>query len=321
MLAIKDILVNEELLCEAFIEPHMVEFAKQLKEKNIKISDVVWRVTNALDEIDRSDVTVYKNINKDALKDIKRVAGDYNVLIIGLINGVVKIVRNGAAITYLIPVEPIGRDNIQYGQKFTNELDKYYDPYPGKRHKNSATAYLDAFEHCDEAWIIDMRDLNTDKKRDIRRETYKGVVLNTPDYYEKQAQENIERYKKIIANKHASGDSEINKINKQIQTLFAEYTAIITDFNINPGKYANYSIRTNIDITGEVMKSVISELKNYTDKKYKLSEYLNKGEVSTSSWGNADYYTRNLNDARKSLYNVMEKMELHIKKVKDAVND
>ena len=88
---------------------------------------------------------------------------------------------------------------------------------------------------------------NRIKMQAQRRDSRLGMVLNTPEYYEEVARENIRRYKKIIAMNKAKRDDEIEKIDKYIELIMNKSLKMVQGIRQNTTSGASWMNSSKVD--------------------------------------------------------------------------
>ena len=86
--------------------------------------------------------------------------------------------------------------------------------------------------------IHKMNELSNWDKRNERGQARSGMVENTPEYYRRVARENIERYKKIVAqNRTNRNTGEVENVQKMVDAFLRDIMQASQNVMKNPMKY------------------------------------------------------------------------------------
>jgi hypothetical protein len=139
------------------------------------------------------------------------------------------------------------------------------------------------FKHADEMWVINTLKISTKELRSERKEAQSGRWENTPKFYEKVKEQNLNRYKAVIAKaKAAKGDIKTfyDKFLK-VQEQYSNYLSTIDHTIIfskkagslrNAMDNANYYLRCLFDNIGNIAET-LDEIKSYGEDSYLVREY------------------------------------------------
>lgn len=235
-------LINEELINEALNEPHLLEIADQLK-KSKKDPVILFRHFEIeWDLIDSSNVQEFTRIDAKAKTKIRNTIARRDD-----IRGIILLWDDH---------KQMYTDIISDKKEILNlNNDRIYSFGSFSRNwvKMSTTELMNYVDSADSAiiinWTID--DLTAKYRKQVnRRKSREGMVHNTPEYYEEVARENIERYKKIIAqNKAANKNKDFDQIDKDVETIvqaaFKYAQNIRKNFKPNPNNPHNHYFETS----------------------------------------------------------------------------
>jgi hypothetical protein len=100
------------------------------------------------------------------------------------------------------------------------------------------------------------QDFQTWKLRSDRREARTGMITNTEDQNRRIARENIERYKKIVAQNKANRDKDFEEIDKQVENIIMRVLKASQISHRDPSKISTIQVqRLNEWIYDEVRYS------------------------------------------------------------------
>jgi hypothetical protein len=239
-------LINEEIINEALNEPHLLELVDQLKKSKKNPTDVLFRHFDIeWDLIDSSNVQEFTRIDAKAKTKIRNtIAGRDDVRGIILLwddhkQMYTNIISDRKKILSL-------DNNLIYSRgSFIRSGGKWLE--------TTTTELMNYVDNADSAIIINWTNAELDskfRKRIDRRKSREGMVHNTPEYYEEVARENIERYKKIIAqNKAANKNKDFDQIDKDVETIvqaaFKYAQNIRKNYKPNPNNPHNHYFETS----------------------------------------------------------------------------
>ena len=205
-------IIKEEMINETLNEPHLLELVDQLKKNKtyndykrqlFGYHDIKW------DELDSSNVKEFNKIDNDALKAARNIiAGNNGFILLKDYNGQYKsMINNDKSVLYF------KKATFSYGLG------------PVFFNKQTSTDLISMVKNADSMVIVKWDDSSGEsavyKLRRDRRDSRDGMVFNTPEYYERVAEENIERYKKIIAKNRANGINvkEFEQIDSDVELI------------------------------------------------------------------------------------------------------
>ena len=218
----EDVLV-EGLVNEALNEPHLLELVDRMKACKMDIKTLLfnWLVIE-WDTIDSSNVTEYDKIDNKVLTICRNMLsgrGDRGIILLRNSNGEYQNI-----ISYRKEILVI-RD---YSQ------DRWYS---AGWIDGQTTELIEYIKKADSIVVITWDSVamsRRNQKRISRGEARYGMVQNTPEYYEQVAQENRERYKKILAQNRANGsDKDFEKIDKDIDAILTKVMQMTRDLRKN----------------------------------------------------------------------------------------
>ena len=239
-------IIDESILNEALSEPHLLELVDQIK-KNKKDLDLKRLLFNWFeikwDNIDSSNVREYLKLDKEALTTARNVIAGRNNEVKGIL-----LLRNAKGeYTHIISYK---KDYLYLGERAGYRI---FGPRWSEE-RSSELMYM--VEHCDSfVAIIWDGDWNWERSKlqSERRQARAGMVLNTPEYYEDIAKENLARYKKIIAqnraNRLASSNAEFEKIDADVEAIVMKTLKLTQQYRNNAkSNNGNNTMNSNWDI-------------------------------------------------------------------------
>lgn len=237
-------MIEESMVNEALNEPHLLELVDQIK-KNNKDIDLKHLLFNRFeikwDNIDSSNVREYHKIDKEALTTARNIIAGRN----GEVRGILLLRNYKGEYTYIISYK---KDSLYLGAK----ANRYVSPHWADK-RSSELMYM--VEHADSfvaiIWDGDWAWARS-KERQDRRKAREGMILNTPEYYEDIAKENLARYKKIIAqnraNRLASSNAEFEKIDADVEAIVMKTLKLTQQYRNNVKSGTGNTLNSNWDI-------------------------------------------------------------------------
>ena len=237
--------VNEDVINEALYEPHLLELADQMKKSKLNIKNILFNYLQVeWDLIDSSNVQEYSKIDAKAKTKIRNIIAGRDGLY-----GIILLRKNiYGPYDYIISNKKEVL-NISGNHVYSKEF------YYGRtwQSKTSTELMMDYVDECDSAVIIifDTNAIYARRRKNLDRvEARKGMVHNTPEYYEELARENIARYRKIIEqNKAARKAGDFDVIDKDVETIvsaaFKYAQNIRKNFKLNPNNPHNHYFETS----------------------------------------------------------------------------
>lgn len=210
---------------EAFIEPHLLKLAEYLKTQKSNFNRLFGnRAGIAFDKITSKDVQTFRyprNID-DGVKAA-------NQIISGKASGFVVILDKQDKFEMLI-----------YGKNYINLSSGYSF---GRHGCAKSTELLDICRHAGEIMVFkSSQDFQTWGLQSDRRESREGMITNTEDQNRKIAKENIERYKKIVAQNRANKDKDFEEIDKQVESIIMRVLKASQISHRDPSKISAYQV-------------------------------------------------------------------------------
>ena len=200
---------NQEVIVEAFSDPRLTVLADALSKAGKSFKDLIAHREHAWNwsKIDSSHI---QEVTQPGAAEIRMAS---------------KALKDGAIIVVL------NKDNkpediiTSYGDKY-----KIYERYFrwSVTYGASYQKVMGIIKASPGFWIIsdDNNELGTFDLRNSRSIAKRGMVINDKKYYEKVARENIERYKKILAQNAIDKNDSFDKVMKNVQTAFDKYTKV-----------------------------------------------------------------------------------------------
>jgi hypothetical protein len=226
-------ITESEEIDEAMNNSYLLMLAQQLKEVGATFKSKFSHIHWAWDEIDSSNIKNFnwrfKGPDSKALTAARNVISDRT---------------SGLILTYRYENGASGK------MKFMHAIDsnKNYMSLTksGGWQRATSTELLDKvsgsyYVKNDGMVIIYFnQELTTYKKRSDRFDSRKDMVLNTPEYYNKIARENVARYKKIIeANRANNKSKSVEKLQAKVNGFLQDIMKATQNVAKNPIKYQN----------------------------------------------------------------------------------
>ena len=227
-----DITESEEVN-EAFGNPYLMILAKQLKESGHSFKEIFNKYGSHVswDQIDSSHITVHNwRYKYPSDKDLKAA----RAIISGKSFGYIITFRYEDNKLKFVRVIDHHKDTIvlggSYARWYQAKSTELIDMIIGNGYSNPK---------CDGMIIIHkMNELSNWEKRNERGQARSGMVENTPEYYRRVARENIERYKKIVAQNRANRNTgEIENVQKMVDAFLRDIMQASQNVMKNPMKY------------------------------------------------------------------------------------
>lgn len=187
-------------ITEALTEPHLLKLAEYLKTKNKSFKGIFGN-GYSWDKITSKDVLSFEHGFTDEAKKA------CNMILYSRKSGIiVTFDRNG------------NYRDIFKGKYHYDISDSSYRF--GRSGNMTTNEILDELKYASEIIVIYFTQAMTtyDLQRD-RRASREGMITNTEDQNRKIARENIERYKKIVAQNKANKDKDFEEIDKQVENI------------------------------------------------------------------------------------------------------
>ena len=296
--------VNEsEELNEALNNSYLLLLAKQLKNNKKSFKDIFGSYSIAWDQVDSSHIQNYNwRFKKPSEKDLKAA----RLIISGKVTGFIITYHYGGddnkivfdnVINYNKIVRNLHSSSANYwvSYKSTEIIDMIIGGY---YNRTDGMIIISGLEYGSE--------LSTHKKEGDRRISRDGMVENTPEYYRKVAQKNLERYKKIIETNKANRNSgEVAKVQKMVESFLKDVMQASQNMLKNPSKYV--ADRFYLERLNSVAYDKISYGRNGSYGKDGVLVLFNK---YMENWADAVagqvYYHTSTDEAMKSLQKQIE---------------
>ena len=270
--------VNSDIVLESVIDKHMQMLINQLVKFRTKPKEVFDKLRINADKVDPSRLRVYKVVDTDVIKATEKAMKDRNKYIFGIKDEIVCVIYNTTLTdsredNYIWLPTKEGQVFGDYGDiMWKNPLWTY------KENTKNISRRVKMFMYCDEIWILDYSTSlqRTDVQRK-RKELKDGMWENTPEFYAKVLQDNLERYKTKGAMLRMQKGSEFESVMKEVNKFINNVTELLLDMhkNMAPDKWGyqyeckelmmdanNYSTRI-LDYIGDVLEAQ----RNYEESK------------------------------------------------------
>lgn len=311
--------VNSDIVLESVIDKHIQMLINQLVKLHTKPKEVFDKLRINADKVDPSRLRVYKIIDRDTIKDVEKAMGEKNKYIFGIKDEMVCVIYNTTLEnprtedSYIWLPTKEGQVFGDYGDiMWKNPLWTY------KENTKNISRRAKLFENCDEIWILDYSTSlqRTDIQRK-RKELKDGMWENTPEFYAKVLQDNLERYKTKGAMMRMQKGSEFESVMKEVNKFINNVTELLLDMhkNMAPDKWGyqyeckelmmdanNYSTRI-LDNIGDALEAQ----RNY--------------EESKKMGGYSDYYITKYNEYIKYVKELLKKGKEKYDLLIDAINE
>lgn len=226
----------EANLNEAFIEPHLLKLAEYIKSQKSSFLRLFGNNAGiAFDKITSKDVQTFRYPRN--IEDGVKAA---NQIISGRTSGFIVLLNKEDEFSSLI-----------YGKNYISLYSGYGF---GRSHSARSTELLDMCKRAGEIMVFRLtKDFQTWKLQSDRREARAGMITNTEDQNRRIARENIERYKKIVAQNKANRDKDFEEIDKQVESIIMRVLKASQISHRDPSKISDIQVsRLNEWIYDEV---------------------------------------------------------------------
>lgn len=307
-----DITESEEV-DEAFGNPYLMLLAKQLKESGLSFKEIFNKYGSHVswDQVDSSHITNYNwRYKSPSDKDLKAA----------------RAIISGKSFGYIITYRY--EDN---KLKFIRAIDGHKSTivFGGKYarwYQVKSTELIDmicgrgySYPKCDGMIIIHaMKDLDNWEKRNERGQARSGMVENTPEYYRQVARENMERYKKIVAQNRANRKSgDVERVQKKVNEFLQKIMQASANVMKNPTKYTDNLYR--LEILNEYAYDKVSYDRGRTYGSDGVLVLFNRymDSWTRTATGKTTYYS---GDVQKLLQSIEERIDKIISKAQDYLN-
>jgi hypothetical protein len=310
MQTIKTYESNAQMICESTFEKHIGEFMKQLKEKGYNISSILRGLRVAFDKIDASRVKVYKYVDDDVMKDVKKAFESKSSLIFGLVDGIIGIIYTP---TYYRP-EYISTEKLNNDKEF-KWLDwdnRHKNPFYNSEVRNDKQSWKQ-FNAADEIWIVNVKGvLNTRSLTDERKQSMTGVWTNTPEFYAAWLKRNLIKYKALAAQMRAQKGDEFAKVMDKIEEWIETIMNVLRDFHKNIDKWNEYDVGYRVRQLNDDARWLLGELNSVIDYRRRMEEYKDN---PTSAKKYAEYYEREIKEIKEKFDEIEKDYEKFKKEI------
>lgn len=301
MRTIKESLEYDDIICESLFEKHMKKVVDQLVKFGHKPKELFSMLCFKVDKIDASRVRVIHDPEDSMSKIIKSMEEPSDV-IFAIKDGFVCCVwtsspRNG---WIWLPTHISHKETPldSWASRRDNPLYKWYDS--GRRSIKSEARML---EYADEVWIVDAKGVLSKRVLQKERADAKyGRWENTPEFYAKVLEQNLERYKKKIQMIRMDKGSLFEKVVKDIEEFVPKVTALLFDMhkNIGQGEWgSNHRISEHISELNRITSNFFYILNKIVQNK-KSHEEWNRNGYSASTY-HLRAYNEELDSLRESI--------------------
>lgn len=307
---------NSDIVLESVIDKHMQMLINQLVKFRTKPKEVFDKLRINADKVDPSRLRVYKIIDADAIKAVEKAMKDRNKYIFGIKDEMICVIYNTTLIdsredNYIWLPTKEGHVFSKWETRVQNPLWVY------KESSKNISRQAKLFEHCDEIWILDYSTSlqRTDVQRK-RKELKDGMWENTPEFYAKVLQDNLERYKTKGAMLRMQKGSEFESVMKEVNKFINNVTELLLDMhkNMAPDKWG-YQYEC---------KELMMEANNYStrilDHIGDVLDYQRNYEESKNMGGYSDYYITKYNEYIQYVKELLKKGKEKYDLLIDAIN-
>jgi hypothetical protein len=205
--------IKESMINESLNEPHLLELVAQIKRNN-KDLDLKRLLVNWFeiqwDDIDSSNVREYNRLDNEALTTARNViAARANE-----VKGILLLRNANGEYTHIISYK---KDYLHLDERSGYRIGPHWI-------EDKSSELMHMVERAD-SFVAIIWDGDWPWKRSKlqadRRNARDGMIINTPEYYEDIAKENLKRYKKIIAQNRANkiNSAEYAKIDAEVEAI------------------------------------------------------------------------------------------------------
>ena len=311
--------VNSDIVLESVIDKHMQMLINQLVKFRTKPKDVFDKLRINADKVDPSRLRVYKVVDTDVIKATEKAMKDKNKYIFGIKDEMVCVIYNTT-------LTDSREDNYIWlptkeGQVFGDYGDiMWKNPlWPYKENTKNISRRVKMFMYCDEIWILDYSTSlqRTDVQRK-RKELKDGMWENTPEFYAKVLQDNLERYKMKGAMLRMQKGSEFESVMKDVNKFINNVTELLLDMhkNMDPDQWGYQYKCKELMMDTNICATRIFDNIRYVLKAQHNYEYAKKRDGYSEDFY-IEQYNENLQDLKKLLKEGKEKYELLIQTIDD----
>ena len=237
-------LENElEIIIESVVEKHLQKLINQLKRYGYSVKELFKIAPVAWDKIDASRVTVYRDpSDKSEIKEYTSCVKDDNYIVFGVLNDQVGVMFYKGYVTYL-------PTNDKHKGKALNSWDirsgsEFWRNDNGQR--SIKTKAEDMLSVADEVWVINTKGkLNTHELKRSRVVAQQGVWDNTPEFYAKWLENNIQKYKKKIAVIRAQKNDDFVPLSEKVMKVIELASKEMLDMHKN-SEYGQWGYNSNL---------------------------------------------------------------------------
>ena len=307
-----DITESEEVN-EAFGNPYLMLLAKQLKESGHSFKEIFNKYGSNVswDQVDSSHITIHNwRYKYPSDKDLKAA----RAIISGKSYGYIITYRYENNKLNFVRVIDHHKDTIVlgggYARWYQAKSTELIDMIIGNSYSNPK---------CDGMIIIHkMNELSNWDKRNERGQARSGMVENTPEYYKRVARENMERYKKIVAQNRANRNSgDVERVQKNVNEFLQKIMQASNTVMKNPTKYGDKMYR--LQHLNEYAYDKVSYDRGRTYGSDGVLVLFNRymDSWTRTATGQTTYYS---GDVRKLLQSIEERIDKIISKAQDYLN-
>lgn len=303
-------LINEQLVNESVNEPHLVVLIRQLKQDKTLSDDFqsILHYQLPWDNIDSSHVTEF-DVDKKAKTYVRNLISGRHL------NGATYICLLNREGQYTHIIYPESK-RIMCIDPDCGEWDYLNDLHKGYWLAKTST---DLMKIVDKAFTIvtievpwsEMNDMRT--KQDNRRESRRGMILNTPEQNDEIARENMERYKKLANQKRANRDPEIEQIDEDMEKLLMATMKLTRMAKANPQKFSQWDVTYFLQKIGDRQHWVKGKSAG-TQGIFEIYSYIQSYQLSAAKGKSYDYEIKALKSYKeefRSKYESLKKTLLH----------
>lgn len=342
-------IIEEGLILEALNEPHLIELDYQIKNtlKDINdvqkskelnnsingkyqfaklesaykygkgfIRDLMRKTRLPWNELDSSQVTEYDRVDGKVLTKLRKIVAQSNnnvsFVLLKDLNGNYNYVYDGdgKSIACIEFNKDLVLQCINDGYIPSEVSDLFW-----WKHKSS-TEIIDIFKKAFSVVIIEV-DYNDRSevlsKRSKRMDSRQGMITNTPEQNLEIARENLERYKKIIAQNKVNDDPELKQLGSQVEKIMMETMKISQKAITNPSKYEAYEVGMLLDRINSTRSYERGRSYGF-DGLLKIYRDLISTSMSVAKNGGYSYERDSINGLKKQLKDMIKEVEFMLNK-------
>lgn len=308
-----------EMIIESVVEKHLQKLIDQLKRYGYSVKELFRIAPVAWDKIDASRVTVYRDpSDKSEIKEYTSCVKDDNYIVFGVLNDQVGVMFYKGNITYL-PTDAkhkgkaLNSWDIRSGSEFWRNDNSQ---------RSIKTKAEDMLSIADEVWVINIKGkLNTQELKRSRVVAQQGVWDNTPEFYAKWLENNIQKYKKKIAVIRAQKNDDFVPLSEKVMKAMELISKEMVDMHKNSEygqwgynsdlRYALSRINSRCQYAFNHLDDILRAKHDLEDAKKTVKEYGDRSPQSAENYisSYSERYNSNIQALKSRLQEIEEMFE------------